>query len=136
MLAVSVGNPRGQAWLWELVAVSLSESTGIFIYVYEHPVGSGGEGAKPGTPPWQAAALAQAADAGLDPQAPRGNTVMDLGRGWASPLRRGSVHPQGLFHGPRGLKPLTRKTKLSFSGSLGKDKVVNTSRTPTIGNYF
>lgn len=104
MLSVSVGNPRGQAWLWELVAVSLSESTGIFIYVYEHPVGSGGEGAKPGTPPWQAAALAQAADAGLDPQAPRGNTVMDLGRGWGFPSQTGVCPSPGSLPWTKGLK--------------------------------
>lgn len=64
---------------------SLSESAGVFIYVFKHVIGSGEEGAKPETPPWQAAALAQAADAGLDPQAPRGNTEMYLGRGWGFP---------------------------------------------------
>lgn len=56
-------------WLF----LSLSESAGAFICILKYLLGAGEERARPESPPWQEAAFAQASDAGLDPQATRGN---------------------------------------------------------------
>lgn len=98
-------------WLF----LSLSESAGVFIYVFKYLVGSGEEEAKPGTPPGQAAALAQAADAGLDPQAPRGNAETDLGIGWGFPSWTGVCPSLVFLPGTRRLKACGWEGQMNLS---------------------
>lgn len=101
----------GSWWLF----LSLSESAGVFIYIFKYLVGSGEEGAKPETPPGQAAALAQAADAGLDPQAPRGNAETDLGIGWGFPSRTGVCPSLVFLPGTRRLKACCWEGQMELS---------------------
>lgn len=65
------GTPKGFVSWW--LFLSLSGSAGVFICIFKNLLGAGEEGAKPESPPWKEAALAQASDAGLDPQETRGN---------------------------------------------------------------
>lgn len=115
------GVPEGFVSWW--LFLSLSESAGVFICIFKYPTGAGEEGAKPESPPWQEAALAQASDAGLDPQATRGNARMDLGRGWGC-----------LSYGAGDFRPLAGKVKGSFPCVLGRGLVGSIPRAPVISS--